>query len=101
VAAAPSIVTDLLVRVTPNAKRSVCLGLMEDGVTWKIKLAAPAVEGKANEALREYLADLLGTPRSRVEFMAGEKSRQKRLRVHGLSPESVHEILRKFNVEKA
>ena len=83
------VTTDLLVRVVPNSGRSMCLGQMDDGVTWKIKLAAPAVDGKANAALIEYMADLCGVSKSRVALISGDKSRQKRLRITGLDFETV------------
>jgi len=51
--------------------------------TLKIALAAPPVEGRANEALIAYLADVLDVPRSAVEVIAGEHSRNKVVRVGG------------------
>lgn len=77
----------LLIRAVPNAGRDACAGLMEDGVTWKIRLAAPAVDGRANAALVEVLAKFLGIPRCAVTLVAGASSRSKRVRVDGLTPE--------------
>lgn len=91
--------TLLPVRVTPNAGRTECQGLMDDGATWKIKLAAPAVDGKANAALVEFLADMLDLAKSAVEIVRGTTARQKVVRLSGISDQQVGEILgqRKLN----
>ena len=67
--------------VQPGAKRSefAC----EHGGRMKLRLAAPAVEGKANEALVEFLAGYFGVPRRSVRIVSGLKSRQKRVSVEG------------------
>lgn len=67
--------------VQPGAKRSEFAG--EHGGRMKLRLAAPAVEGKANEALVEFLADYFGVPRRSVRIVSGLKSRQKRVSVEG------------------
>jgi len=67
--------------VQPGAKRSEFAG--EHGGRMKLRLAAPAVEGKANEALVEFLADYFGVPKRNVRIAAGLKSRQKRVIVDG------------------
>ena len=67
--------------VQPGAKRSEFAG--EHGGRIKLRLAAPAVEGKANEALVEFLADHFGVPRRNVRIVSGLKSRQKRVVVEG------------------
>jgi len=53
-----------------------------DGVL-RIRLAAPAVEGRANEALCVYLAELLGTAKTRVEIIKGQGARLKQVKVTG------------------
>jgi hypothetical protein len=60
---------------------------MEEGAeaAFRIALAAPPLEGRANEALISYLADMLGVPRSAVEVIGGEHSRNKVVRVTGRS----------------
>lgn len=50
----------------------------------RLKLAAPAQEGRANEALCAYLAELLGTAKSRVEILKGETGRLKQVAVRGV-----------------
>jgi uncharacterized protein (TIGR00251 family) len=72
----------LKLRVVPNARRSEVVGVHGDAI--KVKVAAPAVEGKANEALREFLAERLGLPVRAVEIAIGEKSRDKSVTIVGL-----------------
>ena len=67
--------------VQPGARRSEFAG--EHGGRMKLRLAAPAVEGKANEALVEFLADHFGVPRRNVRIVSGLKSRQKRVIIEG------------------
>jgi uncharacterized protein (TIGR00251 family) len=78
--------------VQPRATRTAVVGM--HGTALKIKVAAPPVDGKANDALREFVADALGLPRSRVELIAGASSRHKRLRIAGVAPEQVAAALR-------
>ena len=74
----------LVVRVTPNARRSEILdwGSDEKGrPVLMVKLAAPPVDGKANTELVRFLAGVLGCPKSQVQLLRGEGSRQKVLEV--------------------
>lgn len=68
------------VRVAPGAKRSAWAGRMPDGRR-KVRIAAPAIEGRANEALVAFVADSLGVPRRAVRLVAGAGGRDKRLEV--------------------
>jgi len=61
---------------------------------WKIALAAPPVEGRANEALIAYLADVLGVSRSAVTVISGQRSQNKVVRVQGRSATQVAEAFR-------
>lgn len=72
----------LRLRVVPNAKRSEVVGAHGDAI--KLKIAAPALEGKANEELVEFLAARLGIPRRSVTLVSGEKSRDKVIAIEGL-----------------
>ncbi len=72
----------LRIRVVPNAKRSEVVG--EYGEAIKIKVAAPALDGKANEALREFLAKTLDLPGRAIELISGEKSRDKVVAIAGV-----------------
>jgi uncharacterized protein (TIGR00251 family) len=71
------------VRVQPGASREGVVGEYGDAV--KIALTAPAVDGKANDALVRYLAGLLGVPRLSVEIASGALSRSKIVRVVGMT----------------
>jgi uncharacterized protein (TIGR00251 family) len=81
----------LEVRVIPNAPRSEVVGW--HGGALKVKVHAPALEGRANEELCEFLADKLGLPRRAVSLFRGDKSRQKVVRIAGLA---LDEVKRKF-----
>jgi uncharacterized protein (TIGR00251 family) len=69
----------LLVHAQPGAKRSEIVGL--HGERLKIRIAAPAVEGRANEALVEFLAARLGIPRAKVRVAHGLQGRTKRIEI--------------------
>jgi uncharacterized protein (TIGR00251 family) len=75
------------VRVQPRARRNAIAGEMGDAL--KLVLTAPPVEGKANEACIEFLAKLLKVARSSVTIAAGETSRNKVIRVSGMSAAEV------------
>lgn len=79
----------IAVRVTPRASRNEITEIMDNG-TIKIRLTAPPVEGKANEALIDYLADILGTSPSKLEIVAGASGREKLITVMDFTPEEVH-----------
>jgi uncharacterized protein (TIGR00251 family) len=66
----------LAIRVTPRARRDEIVEVLPDQ-TVKIRLTAPPVEGKANEALIEFLSKVLSVPRARIEIIAGETGRDK------------------------
>lgn len=65
----------------------------EHGGAIKLKLRAPAVEGKANAALIEFLANQLGIPQRQIVIEGGEKSRDKLIRIDGLSADDVRRQL--------
>jgi uncharacterized protein (TIGR00251 family) len=69
----------LLVSVMPNAKRTEVDGL-HDGAL-RVRLAAPPIEGRANEALVAWLAKSLGVPRRCVALLRGDSSRRKQLAI--------------------
>lgn len=74
----------LVVRVTPNARRTEILGWGADEKgrpVLLIKLAAPPVDGKANTELVRFMADYLGCAKGKVQLVRGEGSRQKVLDV--------------------
>jgi uncharacterized protein (TIGR00251 family) len=69
----------LTLHVQPGAKRTEVAGL--HGLALKLRLAAPPVEGKANAALRAYLADAFGVPLRHVTILRGEAAREKVVRI--------------------
>lgn len=81
----------LRLRVVPNAKRSEVVGVHGDAI--RVKVQAPAMDGKANEALLEFLAGKLGVPRRAVALVAGEKSRDKTVAIADLDAEEARRRL--------
>jgi len=77
----------LQVRVLPRASRDEIAGVIDGAL--KIRLQAPAVENRANEALVEFLAHLLKTPKSAVRILGGERSRLKRIEIRGVTKQQV------------
>ena len=75
------------VKVHPRAKKNAITGEVGDAL--KLALTAPPLEGRANQACIEILADVLNVPRSSVTIAAGESSRNKVIRVRGLSAAQV------------
>jgi len=75
------------VRVQPRASKDEIAG--ETGGALKVRLRAPAVEDRANEALVEFLAQLLKTPRSAVRILSGERSRTKRIEIRGVTRQQI------------
>ena len=82
----------LSVRVVPRAPRDEVVGFQSDG-TLRVRLTAPPVEGKANEALVRLLAARLGIPRAGVRLVSGETSRTKVVALDGVTAETVRERL--------
>lgn len=82
----------LPIKAIPNAPRDEIAGWLGDAL--KIKIHAPALDGRANEALCEFLAAELGLPRRAVTLAHGDKSRRKLVRVAGLTLAEVKTRLR-------
>jgi uncharacterized protein (TIGR00251 family) len=79
------------VKVHPRAKRSAVTGRFGDA--WKLDLAAPPVDGKANDECIRFFAELAGVPRSRVRIVSGAGSRMKVVEVEGLAQEELERKL--------
>jgi uncharacterized protein (TIGR00251 family) len=79
------------VKVHPRAKKNAITGELGDAL--KVSLTTPPVEGRANEACIEFFAKLLKLPRSSVTIASGQNSRNKVIRVAGLSSDQVRERL--------
>jgi uncharacterized protein len=77
----------LTLHIQPGAKKTEFAGLHGDAL--KIRLAAPPVDGKANEALLKFLAEVLHLPKSAVILKSGQTSRRKVLEVSGATTASI------------
>ena len=84
--------TIIHVRVIPRAGKSGIAGIR--GGAWLVRLNAAPVDGAANAELIEVLADALGIPKRAISIVSGERSRQKRVRIEGLTEQLVDSRLR-------
>jgi hypothetical protein len=80
------------VRVQPRASREEIAGV-HDGAL-KVRICAPAVENQANEALVQFLATILKTPKSAVRIQGGEHARTKRVEIFGVTRQQILNLLR-------
>jgi uncharacterized protein len=78
----PAAFCTLELKIIPSAPRNEVVGWM--GSALKVKVHAPALEGRANDELLDFLADRLRVPRRHLALLHGEKSRRKIVRVDGL-----------------
>jgi uncharacterized protein (TIGR00251 family) len=78
------------VRVTPRASRDSIEGEFQGAL--KVRLTAPPVDDRANDALRQLLANRLNLPVSAVRIISGYKSRTKRVEVTGVAPERIQSL---------
>ena len=83
-------VVSFAVRVQPRASRDEVVGVWQDGL--KIRLTAPPVDDRANEALRRLLAARLNVSLSAVRIASGEHSRTKRVEVRGATAAAVRAL---------
>jgi uncharacterized protein (TIGR00251 family) len=83
------------VLVSPRASRDRIMGVHDERL--KIQLAAPPVEGKANEALVRFLAETLGVSRAQVDIVGGPANKRKTVRLSGVPP---HLVLLKLSPVK-
>lgn len=84
----------LAIRVTPRASRNEIVEILPDH-TIKIRLTAPPVDGKANEALIDFLADVLGVAKSRIDIVAGQTGRDKLVTVIDMESSQAQELILK------
>lgn len=80
------------VRMQPRASKDEIAGTMQGAL--KIRLRAPAVENRANEALIEFLAEVLKTSKAAVRIQSGEHARTKRVEIRGVTRRQILELLR-------
>ena len=79
------------VKVHPRAKKNGITGMM--GEAFKLSLTAPALEGRANQACIEFFADFFKVSRSSVTIASGERSRNKVIRVNGVTEQQAMQSL--------
>jgi uncharacterized protein len=88
----------LAVRAQPGARKTAITGVHGEGPDAQLKIAvhAPPLEGRANQALIEFLAGHFSLPRKDVELISGELSRSKVFLLRGLVRTAVESLLREF-----
>lgn len=84
-------VVSFQVRVQPRASSDEIVGEMDGAL--KVRLQAPAIEGRANEALIAYLAAVLKRPKAAVSILSGDRGRLKRVAVHGVTRNEILALL--------
>ena len=82
---------EILIRVIPRARKTEPAGVR--GEAFVIRIAAPPVDGSANDALVEFLADTLHVPRRAVTIISGGRGRLKRVRIAGVTDDQAHAAL--------
>jgi uncharacterized protein len=85
----------LAVRAQPGAKKTAIAGVYGEGAAAQLKIAvhAPPLEGRANTALIEFLAEKFSLPKSAVELVSGETSRSKVFRLRSVTLAQAHSTL--------
>jgi uncharacterized protein len=81
------------VRVIPRAKKNELAGMRNGAVL--LRVAAPPVEGAANDAVIELLSSLLHIPRKQIAIVGGDRGRRKRVAIAGLTAEQIADLLRR------
>jgi uncharacterized protein (TIGR00251 family) len=83
----------LSIRIQPRASKNEIV-MMDDG-NHKIRLTAPPVDGAANESLVKFLSDILSVAKSSVEIVSGHTSREKVVRISGMTEAEARRLLNK------
>jgi uncharacterized protein (TIGR00251 family) len=83
--------TRLKLRVSPGARRPGIAGRYGDA--WKVRVAEPPEDGRANEAVLRLLAETLDVPRARLELVSGHSSRDKIVVLDGVEQEHIERVL--------
>lgn len=79
------------IKLVPNSSQEKVLGYTEEYL--KVKICAPPVENKANKQLINFLSKLLQVPKTKISFVAGEKSKIKRLLILDVKQEDIFKII--------
>lgn len=80
----------LAVRVTPRASRNEIVEILDDG-TIRVRLAAPPSDNEANMALIDFLSEILGVPKSKLDIVAGNAGRDKLISVVDMDVDTAHQ----------
>jgi len=80
----------LAVRVTPRASRNEIVEILDDG-TIRVRLAAPPADNEANVALIDFLAEILGVPKSKLDIVAGNAGRDKLISIVDMDVDTAHQ----------
>jgi uncharacterized protein len=83
-------VITLDVRVIPRARKTECAGFRDDVLV--VRVAAPPVEGAANDALIAFFSSALHVPRRAVRIVSGDRGRQKRVAIDGVTSEQIRAL---------
>jgi uncharacterized protein len=86
-----AVATQLRIRVSPRARKPGIAG--RHGEAWKVRVAEPPENGRANEAVLRLLAETLDVPRGRLALVSGHASREKVVLLEGLEPRRVERLL--------
>ena len=78
---------ELTIRVIPRARKTECSGLRDEALV--VRVAAPPVEGAANDALLAFFSKTFRVPRHAVQVVSGERARRKRIAIAGVSAEQI------------
>ena len=81
----------IAVKVHPRARRTAIAGRYGDG--WKLDLAAPPVDGKANDECVQFFAELARVPRRRVRIVTGLTSRMKVVEIEGVAQDDLERLM--------
>ncbi len=82
---------ELTVRVIPRARKTQCCGVRDEALV--VRVAAPPVEGAANDALIEFFSARLGVPRRAVQIVSGDRARQKRVAITGVTADQIRALV--------
>ncbi len=85
----------LTIKITPRSPKNDILGIMEDG-TIKIRLTAPPVDGKANNALIDFLSEILDIQKDKILILSGHTSRTKMISFRGANKSQLIEKISKM-----
>jgi len=86
---------NIQVQIQPKSSKDQIIGIHNGRL--KIKISAPPVDGKANQALIEFMSKVLGVSKSKVEIVKGHTSKLKTLKIIGITQEFYHSFLNKYH----